>query len=1530
MGAHPTRGENADFATALAAYSDCGDPDDFSALTAFLEDHPRSSWNGALLTNLGLVYYSRGYYSRAVRAWDLACAIARTVTDPAQQPLADRAFGELAYLLARIGRVSELSALLQSVEGRPFCGPATEKIAGARAGLADMRGRPEVSFRCGPLALHRIMLAVHPENPRTELIAQSVSAPDGFTLSQLAELSQRLGLHYQAAFRPPGADLVIPSVVHLAVDHFAAVVRREGDRYLLEDPTFKRDAWVTQATLDAEASGYFLIPAGGRPRGWRSVAAGEAGSVRGRGNVPNAPDPPGPCDPSTDSCGACADGMAVPRVYLLDVSLSLTDKPTGYAPPVGPQVPFTVRYRQRDNQFSSTFNYSNFGPKWTFDWLAYIIDDPATPQADVTYYMRGGGNRTFTGFNATTQAFAYQVIDRTLLTRTSGTSYQLLSPDGTLLVFGQSDGGVATRRIFLTEVIDPAGQAVSLAYDADLRITTITDAIGQQTTLTYGNTADAFKITTVTDPFGRSAVFGYSAAGQLTSITDTLGLVSAFSYDATTTDLVTTLTTPYGVTTFTNAENGTTRSMEVLYPDGNRERVEFNQGTTLGIAGSDPQETVPSGMETTNEYLYYRNTYHWDRQGCAYAYGDYTKARIYHWLHSADLQSPVGILESTKAPLEGRVWYDYAGQTTSNGSIVIGSTSRPTHTGRVLDDGSTQLYYREYNDFGNVTKTVDPVGRTFSYRYDANGIDLLETRQTRAGQGALIRQMSYNAQHQPLTSADAAGQTTTCVYNARGQLATVTDPLGRTTSYQYDAHGYLTSLTGPLGATDTTAWTYDSSGRIKTITDNDGYMLAFEYDRLDRITKVTGPDSTFYQISYTLLDRTSIMDRAGRQTNFEYNSVRQLTKRTDPLNRVTLFEWCRCGALRRVADPLGRGTTWRHDIQGRVKTKEYADGSRVDYVFEGTTSRLRQRIDGSLRISQYSYNRDDTLAQKLFLNAPVITPVVSFAYDQNYRRPISVTGGTGTSNYTYVPITPSPALGAGRLGQVSLPAPDGTIVYGYDELGRRVSTAFNGRESTVKFDAAGRIASSVNALGIFTYTYEGDSFRLASQSSPNGQLSEYAYGDNDHDRALLQITHSNGPNAVSQFIYAYDQPTGQVSSWSQQPGTETPTIFSFEYDAANELTSAAGTQGGNATSAVAYTYDAAGNRLSQQTGADVVHATCNALNQLMSTDQASGTQAAYQWDSDNRLTGVSTGNKETQLTYDGYGRISVIRQVVNQAETSYRRFVWSGGQIREERNADGSLARQYFAQGMAIENGATTESYYYTRDELGSIREVTDSSGTLQARYSYDFFGQPTKLTGGIDADFGFAGMFWSSEIGLNMTRFRPYDPGTGRWLSRDPLENAEVLQGPSLYAYAGNNTVNWTDRSGLQWWKQAAGVVFKLWQWGTVGDEDTPEETPQTNPGPETPGASGPSGGPPSGGGPPDGGPPDDDNDGGSPPGGAPGGAATGPEGTGACCDPGSGSGPDPGSDGKTAAAIVAVGAAGGILGLTWPELAGICVLGL
>jgi RHS repeat-associated protein len=117
---------------------------------------------------------------------------------------------------------------------------------------------------------------------------------------------------------------------------------------------------------------------------------------------------------------------------------------------------------------------------------------------------------------------------------------------------------------------------------------------------------------------------------------------------------------------------------------------------------------------------------------------------------------------------------------------------------------------------------------------------------------------------------------------------------------------------------------------------------------------------------------------------------------------------------------------------------------------------------------------------------------------------------------------------------------------------------------------------------------------------------------------------------------------------------------------------------------------------------------------------------------------------------------------------------------------------------MKIENGPFAGNYYYTRDHLGSIRELTDSGGNVRARYAYDPFGRQTRLTGDMEADFGFAGMFWSAEANLSLTHFRAYDPELGRWLSRDPLPSAEMLQGPNLYAYVVNDPVNLVDPEGL------------------------------------------------------------------------------------------------------------------------------------
>ncbi len=1445
IGAEPSPEENAALASALAGYAKRSGPDDFTSFTKFLEGHPKSPWRAAVLTGLGTEYYNTAHYSLALAAWTEAWTLTKNATDQKGKAIADRAAGELAYMHGRLGQMQELEILLKSVEGREFIGSATEKISGAKEGLWNMQNHPEISFRCGPLALLRIQTATNPTNRAERAIYESASTQKGFSLPQVAKLSKKIGLNYQMAFREKGGEFVVPAVVHWKLSHYAAIIRHEGDKYLLQDPTFLNDVWATKQALEAETSGYFLIPPGPLPNGWRTVEAKEGDTIWGKGNT-QTKDPGVICpddsksrlcklgkkskddyynkkypkikltsEPGTslrtrandedDINNMAGRGMAVSDVHLMLVNLNLVDEPVGYSPPVGPDVRFTVRYNHRDAFQPGTFTYANFGPKWTCDWVSYITDNPQSLSADVNYYVQGGGNRTFSGFNTNTQTFAYQFYDDTQLKRTGTASYEMLWNDGSKMVFAQSNGSIGTsRKVFLTQILDSAGNTVTLNYDGNLRVTGITDAIGQVTTLTY-STNDTFKITRVTDPFGRFASFSYDTLGRLTNITDVIGLNSRFVYEGSG-DFINALITPYGTNSFIRAENGTTRSLETVYADGSRDRVEFNQGTALGVPFSDPANTVPQGMNTGNNYLWFRNTYYWSRSACATSYGDYSKAKLYHWLHTSDVTMCSGALESTKEALEGRVWRDYAGQ---GDPIFVGANNRPTHVGRVLDDGSTQLYTYGYNAFGNLTNTIDPRGRTFSYIYATNGIDLLEGRMTRAGKNELLSKVTYNAQHLPLTTTDAAGQTTTNTYNARGQLLTVTNPKNETTTYTYNTNGFLIASDGPLpGTNDVVSVTYDSFGRLRTKTETDGYTVTFDYDALDRRTRITFPDGTFDQKTYDRLDASVLQDRAGRQTLLEHNPVRDLVKRTDALGRVTQFQWCRCGSVKSIIDPLGRTTQWETDVQGRLVAKIYGDGSRITYGYEARTSRLRQITDEKLQLQQLTYYPDNSLASASTVNSLVPTAPLRFVYDPDYPRLISLTDGTGTTLQQFVSITVPPTLGAGLVATVDGPLPNDSLTYAYDELGHSVGTTINGVTQRFAFDALGRLASETNLLGTFTYAYDGTSGRMTAETN-SILTTTRAFGDNLHDHELQRIKHQFGATPISDFFYSHDAVTGRITTWSQQFDAAAPQLFTFGYDGENQLVSATITNGGVLTGTFAYTYDTAANRLIEKTPARTNTATHNALNQLNTVADSASANRTNEWDARDRLVAVNAGNQRTEFTYDGISRLAGIRQLVNGVETSHRQFVWSNGSIAEERDGTGALTKRYFQQGVKIESGPKAGTYLYTRDHLNSVRELVDASGNVRARYSYDPFGRRTLVSGDVAADFGFAGMFWSSEAQLSIARYRVYDPELGRWLSRDPLRNAELREGANLYWYAANNPVNVTDPSGLCCENQ----VVNLWQ---------------------------------------------------------------------------------------------------------------------
>jgi len=1408
--------ENQALAAALTAYANRAISDDCSSLSAFADAFPNSRWTGPLLAHLGTEYYNYGYYSKAMDAWERAWTLCQDVQSGPAKPEADRVLGELARMYSRIGRMSELRNLLHSVEGRNLTGPGAPLIHAAQRALWLMKNRPGFCFRCGPLALDRILMRTAPAKTANPAFDDYRSPTNGFTLPQIAELSRRLDMNYQMAFRSPDASFIAPAVVHWKVGHFAAVVEQRGDRFLVQDFTFRGSVWMTAHALEQEASGYFLVPPGPLPQGWRTVSSEEGQSVSGKGEdggeTPLA-------NASTDKkaggrdCGGNPCGMTTYTMHVLLASLTLEDTPVRFPSPFGPQVEFTATYNQMESGQPANFYYSNLGAKWTCDWISYITDNPTSPDADVTLYVDGGGEYDYSSFNPVTATYALEPMSQTSLVKTSANTYELQYNNGSRREFTQSDGSVgSTRRIFLTQIIDAAGNTVQLNYQLKpqgatnaLLITNIVNAIGQAMTLSYTNAAYPFAITAVSDPFGRTAYFDYNANGLLEQITDVLGLTSQYTYGAN--DFVTALTTPYGTTTFASGTmDGTTNFyLTATDPMGATEAVLTSQG--LPVPNTVPASEMPHGVSTFNLFMDARDSFFWDKRAFAEGPWDYRTAHIYHWLHL----SPQGIdaariLESEKDPLESRVWYNYPGQYTNRffssyyldvlDAAYTGSNSEPSIVARVLDDGTTQLSSFGYNALGNVTNFTDPVGRNFSFIYASNNIDLLQTLMTRNGQSQLRQSATYNAQHLPLTITDAAGQTTTMTYDSRGQFLTMTDPNNLTVTYGYNSNGFLTSITGPLGsASDQITITYDAFNRVQTFTDTAGYTVTYAYDVFDRLVSKTYPDGTSEEFVHNLLDVVAIKDRLGRWGTNTYNANRQMVSSLDPLGRLTRFEWCKCGLLEGIIDPLGRETSWTYDIEGRQVTKQFPDGSVETTTYQPVSGRANGLIDANGQQTIVEYNSDNTPKRISVINSTNPAPTVTFTYDPDYNRVSTMQDGIGTTVYTYNPITPTPTLGAGQLQSVSGPLPNSKITYQYDRVGRIVASSVNGVNQSVAYDALGRMTNMVNSLGVFQYSYLNSTGLPTLVAYPNGQTTAYTYYDNTGDQRLQQIQNFKPDSSLlSTFGYAYNT-VGEVTSWTNVWDTLPTRVWMLAYDAADELVDAVRSDGVNPPNTNAYSYDFAGNRTLASTNGTTNSFAYNALNQIVSGATGFSSGATYEWDSAHRLTAMNYGSNRTEFTYDGSDHRTRIVEKQNGAIVADNTFLWCGDSLMEERDSTGSnVIRRFFMQGESIV-GAGTTNLYYTRDHLGSVREALDAGGTMQARYDYDPYGQRTILTEDIPTTFAYTGHYFHKPSGLYFSPFRGLDPTAGRWLNRDPLGE---MGGLNLYAYVNNDPIRNVDPLGL------------------------------------------------------------------------------------------------------------------------------------
>ena len=626
--------------------------------------------------------------------------------------------------------------------------------------------------------------------------------------------------------------------------------------------------------------------------------------------------------------------------------------------------------------------------------------------------------------------------------------------------------------------------------------------------------------------------------------------------------------------------------------------------------------------------------------------------------------------------------------------------------------------------------------------------------------------------------------------------------LGRWSRKFYDALQHVVATQDPLNRIVTYDWC--NCGSLDAFTDQNGNQTTWNRDLQGRITDKIYADNTrtHYTFEATTNRLASTLDAKNQSTNYQYfldNNLKQVS--------YTNAE---------IATPA------------------------VSYTYDPNYNRLATMTDG-IGVTTYGYNPITTStlgAGKLAsVDGPLADDTINYTYDELGRTTGQSINGTanassvqfdslgrvqaatnvlGAFGYTYVNNTgridhldyPNGQkvqyayfdnLGDQRLRQIKNLNPAAAVIsqfdYTYDATGQiRTSTQTNSgtanpRRYDFGYDAADQLRSA-----ILTDTVSG------------AGVAQYGY---DYDPAGNRTNEQTGSAITSAMANNLNQITGQSGGGKMhfrgtvsEPATVAVAGNPAAVDAAGNFDGTANVNVGSNTVSVT-AVDANGNSRTNNYQVTVPSDVPKTLSYDFNGNLMSDGDKSYEWDAANRLIAINytaTTNR-SEFSYDGSSRRVHLVEKANNAVVSDRRFVWSGFSAAEERDGGGgTINKRFFDKGVQNVAGPTPGNYYYTKDHLGSIREVTDSSGALHARYDYDPYGLTMKVAGDMDLDFAFTGHQYHVPSGLNLTLYRAYNPALSEWLSRDPLTNAEMKQGPNLYLYVANNPVNLIDPDGKGW----------------------------------------------------------------------------------------------------------------------------------
>ena len=210
-----------------------------------------------------------------------------------------------------------------------------------------------------------------------------------------------------------------------------------------------------------------------------------------------------------------------------------------------------------------------------------------------------------------------------------------------------------------------------------------------------------------------------------------------------------------------------------------------------------------------------------------------------------------------------------------------------------------------------------------------------------------------------------------------------------------------------------------------------------------------------------------------------------------------------------------------------------------------------------------------------------------------------------------------------------------------------------------------------------------------------------------------------------------------------------------------------------------YDYDAYGNLIRESRGTGqklVTEYRYDCQHRLIGVSLPGGSTATYKYDAFGRRIEKTVDGHTTEFLWQGE------RLIAESAENRYRSYIYEPGSFRPLAMLDG-------------EGPLKAAPFYYQLDHLGTPQELTDYSGEIMWSAKYRAYGNLAALdVSEIDNPLRFQGQYFDAETGLHYNRHRYYNPGTGRFLTPDPIKLAGGL---NSYQYVPNPT-GWVDPLGL------------------------------------------------------------------------------------------------------------------------------------